>query len=153
MRGDSRTFLISGEEFVVKKLPAQVHMESLARSVDLMKPERPKNPDLVDEYEDYRTDYRTDMDFLIDLAVYTLNASRSNDQVRRFEVTRKWLLDHVSSDRLEELIYAVLDPFLTRRDERNAAMEKKKAETMTTYLEPAIREIVRNEMNSQRKNR
>lgn len=153
MRGNPRTFKINGEIFTVRAIPGHAYMEFLAWRVELAKPVRPNNPEMVDEYEEYRSDFRNEFELLLDMTILTLNSSRTQDQKNRFEVSEQWLLDNVSADMLDQLVYDVCDPFLTRLHEKDIENEKKKAESMKTLLEPALREVVRDELNKIRKRR
>jgi len=148
IRGNPRTFHINDETFSVKKMPAKIQMDFLAWRIESSRPVMPKDPEKVDENIEYRTDTRNEFEFMLDSCAETLNASRTQDQKNRFEVTVEWLLENVSADMLDKLIYAVMDPFLSRLEEKQAEASQKLVKTQKTILEPTIREIVRQEMET-----
>jgi len=148
IRGNTRTFHINDETFSVKKMPAKIQMDFLAWRIESSRPAMPKDPAKVDENIEYRTDTRNEFEFMLDCCAETLNSSRTQDQKNRFEVTVEWLLENVSADMLDKLIYAVMDPFLSRLEEKQAEASQKLIKTQKTILEPTIRQIVKEEMET-----
>ena len=141
--------MIGDEKFIINKFPAQIHLELLSWRANLVLPNPPVNAEYREPGVIYRTDFRSEFDLLFDLMVMTLNASRNQDQKDRFEITREWItdpVDGVSGDMLDELVYDVLDPFLTRLKEKELEAEKKQAIHWTSLMEPMLIEIVQREI-------
>ena len=146
IRGNARKFHINDEIFTVRKIPARIQMDFLSWQIEITRPKRPTNPDQVDPDVQYREDTRNEFEFILDACAETLNIARTQDQRTRFEVSVDWLLENVSADMLDKLVYGVMQPFLDRIEERKIEQMQKTVETQKAALEPAIREMVREEM-------
>ncbi len=151
VRGNPRVFPIGEETIIVTRLPGQVHMEFTAWKIELEMPLEPKDSDKILPDVSYRSDFRTEDEMLMDLAIMTLNANRTSDQKQRFEVSKPWLLEHVSGDMLEDLIVDVMDPFLEHQREKQVKQEMIRATVMRDALTPMMREVVREEIQVLRK--
>jgi len=100
----------------------------------------------VDENIEYRNDTRNEFEFLLDCCVNTLNSARTQEQKSRFEVSVDWLLDNVSADMFEKLIYEVMAPFLNRLEEIKAEAQAKLVKMQKAALEPTMREMIQEEI-------
>jgi hypothetical protein len=146
IRGDSRQFRINDEIFTIRRIPARIQMDFLAWRVETTRPEKPKNTEQVDENIEYRNDTRNEFEFLLDCCVNTLNSARTQEQKSRFEVSVDWLLDNVSADMFEKLIYEVMAPFLNRLEEIKAEAQAKLVKMQKAALEPTMREMIQEEI-------
>jgi|GEM_PF-5716823 len=151
VRGNPRPFCIGDETITVSRLPGQVHMEFTTWKIELSRPVKPTDPEEVDSGVNYRSDFRTEDEMLMDLAVMTLNGNLTADQKQRFHIDKSWILEYVSGDMLEELILDVMDPFLLHLREMQIKQEKIRAETMRDAITPMIKELIQEEIQTQRK--
>ncbi|HWQ67997.1 MAG TPA: hypothetical protein VN372_14150 [Methanospirillum sp.] len=151
VRGNSRPFFIGEETITVTRLPGQVHMEFQAWRAEGSRPVEPKDEDQILDYVEYRSDFRTEDEMLMDLAILTLNANRTADQKQRFDINKQWLLEHVSGDMLEDLVMDVMDPFLSHLRDKNVKLRQIEAGIMKDALTPMLREVVKEEMKALRK--
>ncbi len=151
VRGNPRPFCIGDETITVSRLPGQVHMEYTAWRIEQEKPVEPKDPENIQADISYRSDHRTEDEMLMDLAILTLNAGRTEDQRLRFTIDQKWLIDNVSGDMLEDLVVDVMEPFLSHLHEKRIKQETIRATLMRDAITPMIKELIQEEIQTQRK--